>query len=110
MLVPENRFYEIAMDFVGPFPTSCGVDMIWVITDRLTNYVKIEPLKSTATAPEIANLFYQTWYRQFGLPAAITSDRDKLFMSHFWKHLMKKLNIHLRMSTAYHPETNGSSE
>src|SRR5262245_25476247 len=31
-------------------------------------------------------------------------------MSHFWKHLMKKLDIHLRMSTAYHPETDGSSE
>ena len=31
-------------------------------------------------------------------------------MSHFWKQLMKKLKIHLRMSTAYHPETDGSSE
>src|SRR5262245_46586741 len=54
MPVPENRFIEIAMDFVRPFPTSHGFDMIWVITDRLTNYVKIKPLKSTATAPEIA--------------------------------------------------------
>jgi len=63
-----------------------------------------------ATAPKIANLFHRTWYRQFGLPSAITSDRDKLFMSHFWKQLMKKLKIHLRISTAYHSETDGSSE
>jgi len=60
MPILENRFSEIAMDFVGPFPTLCGYNMIWVITDRLTNYIKIEPLKSTAIAPEIANLFYQT--------------------------------------------------
>jgi len=98
------------MDFVGPLPVSRGFDCILVITDRLINYVKIEPLKTTATAPEVANLFYRTWYRQFGLPSAIASDRDKLFMSHFWKQLMKKLDIHLRMSTAYHPETDGSSE
>ena len=108
--VPENRFAEIAMDFIGPLPRSHGFDSIFVITDRLTNYVRIEPTNATATAPEIADLFYRTWYRQFGLPSAITSDRDKLFMSHFWKRLMKKMNIHLRMSTAHHPETDGASE
>jgi len=63
MPIPENRFSEIAIDFVRPFPTFHGYDIIWVITDRLTNYVKIEPLKSTATALEIANLFYRTWYK-----------------------------------------------
>jgi hypothetical protein len=108
--VPSARFREIAMDFIGPLPRSCGFDMAILITDRLTDYVKIEPTNTTATAPEIANLFYRTWYRQFGLPSAITSDRDKLFMSRFWKELMKKVDVHLRMSTAYHPETDGSSE
>jgi hypothetical protein len=80
------------------------------MTDRLTNYVKIEPLKSTATAPEVADVFYRSWYRQFGLPSAITSDRDKLFTSGFWKALFEKLDVHLRMSTSFHPETDGSSE
>src|SRR5579859_8001982 len=98
------------MDFVGSLPRSLRFDSIIVITDRLTNYVKIEPTKTTATAPEITELFYKTWYRQFRLPAAITSDRDKLFVSRFWKELFKKVNVHLRMSTAYHPETDGSSE
>jgi len=110
MPIPENGFSEITINFVRPFSTSCRYDIIWVITDRLTNYVKIEPIKSTVTALEIANPFYQTWYRQFGLPTAITSDRDKLFIDHFWKHLMKKLDIHLCMSTVYYPETDGSSE
>ena len=110
MPIPNERFAELAMDFVGPLPKAKGFDTILVMTDRLTNYVKIEPTTSTATAPMIADLVYRSWYRQFGLPSAITSDRDKLFVSKFWKELFKKIDIQLRMSTAYHPETDGSSE
>src|SRR5580704_10048423 len=110
MPIPSKRFSEIAMDFVGPLPKSKGYDMILVITDRLTNYVKIEPTYTTATAVQTAELVYKSWCRQFGIPTAITCDRDKLFTSKFWKELFKKLHVHLRMSTAYHPETDGSSE
>jgi hypothetical protein len=110
MPIPNQRFTELAMDFVGPLPKVKGFDTILVMTDRLTNYVKIEPTTSSATAPAIADLVYRSWYRQFGLPTAITSDRDKLFVSKFWTELFKRLDVQLRMSTAYHPETDGSSE
>jgi uncharacterized protein YuzE len=108
--VPTARFLEIALDFVTSLPLSKGFDTALIMTDRLTNYCKIEPLKSTATAQNVAELFYRTWYRQFGLPNAITSDRDKLFTSGFWKELFRKIAVHLRMSTSFHPETDGSSE
>ena len=79
--VSSNRFLEIALDFVGPLPESNGHDCILIMTDRFTDYVLIEPTVTRATAPEIALLFYKTWYRRFGPPTAITSDRDKLFVS-----------------------------
>jgi hypothetical protein len=110
MPIPEGRLLEIALDFVGTVPKSHGYDMILGMTDRLTGYVRLEPVQSTATAEQIAKVFYSSWCRTFGLPNAITSDRDKLFTSHFWKELCKKLRIHLRMSTSFHPETDGSSE
>src|SRR5438045_2208794 len=59
--VPHKRFSDIAMDFVGPFPKSNGYNMILVIRYRLTNYVRIEPIHSTATAPDIALLVHSTW-------------------------------------------------
>ena len=108
--VPSNRFLEITLDFIGPLPESNGYDCILIMMDRLTDYVLIEPTITTATAPEIALLFYKTWYCRFGLSSAITSDHDKLFLSRFWQKLFKKLKVHLRMSTAFHPETDGSSE
>ena len=100
----------MALNFVAPLPKSKGFDSVLIMTDRLTNYCKIEPLKTTATAQDVAELFYRTWYRQFGLPNAITFDRDKLFTSGFWKGLFKKIAVHLRMSTAFHSETDESSE
>ena len=110
MPVPLNRFSELALDFVGTLPKSDGFDTILGMTDRLTDYVKLEPVHSTATAQQIADVIYRSWYRQFGMPEAITSDRDKLFASKFWKELFKKAKVQLRMSTSYHPETDGSSE
>ena len=72
---------------MGPVTISNGFDTILVMTDRLTDYVKMEPTHSTATAQDIVMLVYTSWYCQFGLPKAITSDWDKLFTSKFWKEL-----------------------
>ena len=108
--IPENRFAEIAIDFVGPLAKCKGYDTLLVMTDRLTNYVRIEPTYQTATAENVATLMYKSWYRHFGLPEAITSDRDKLFTSKFWRQLHSLIGTNLRMSTSHHPETDGSSE
>lgn len=45
-----------------------------------------------------------------GLPTEIISDRGKLFLSKFWRALHKLTNVSLKMSSAYHPETDGTSE
>jgi hypothetical protein len=50
------------------------------------------------------------WYCENGLPLEIISDRDKLFVAKFWKALHKLTGVKLKLSTAYHPETDGSSE
>ena len=51
-----------------------------------------------------------TGYCENGLPADIISDRDKLFISKFWKALHKLTGVKLKLSTAYHPQTDGTSE
>jgi hypothetical protein len=47
--------------------------MILGMTDRFTGYVKIELVNTAATAIEIEDIVYRSWYRQFGLLEAITT-------------------------------------
>jgi hypothetical protein len=49
-------------------------------------------------------------YKLHGLPKSIVSDRDVLFTSTFWQHLNKLIGTQLRMSSAYHPQTDGATE
>ena len=46
----QDQFADIAIDFIGPIPECNGFDMLLLMTDRLTNYVRIIPTRSTATA------------------------------------------------------------
>jgi len=34
MPIPQERFTEITMDFIGPLPKSKGFDMLLLMTDR----------------------------------------------------------------------------
>jgi hypothetical protein len=55
-------------------------------------------------------LFFNHWYCENGLPKDIISDRDKLFILKFWCALHKLTGVKIKLSSAYHPETDSSSE
>lgn len=108
--IPAARGDAIAMDFVGPLPEDDGFDGILTITDRLGADIRVVPIRMDMTAEDVAEVFFDQWYCENGLPLSIVSDRDKLFMSRFWKSLHHISGIRLTPSTAYHPQTDGSSE
>jgi len=108
--VPDARFDSVAIDFIGPLPPDDGFDTIITMTDRLGADIRIIPSHTTISAEQFASLFFDHWYCENGLPDNIVSDRDKLFMSKFWKALTKLTGVKLKMSTAYHPQTDGTSE
>lgn len=108
--VPKRRFASVAMDFVGPLPEDEGHNCILTITDRLGADLRIVPCRTDMTASECAQLFFDNWYCENGLPLDIVCDRDKLFVSKFWDALRKLSGVRLCMSTSYHPESDGSSE
>ena len=49
-------------------------------------------------------------FRHHGLPDDIISDRGPQFISKFWKHLMEALNVSCKLSSSYHPQTDGQTE
>ena len=80
------------------------------MTDHLGSDVCIIPTTTRATAEDTALLVFNHWYCENGLPLIFVSDRDKLFMPHFWKVLFQLSGVKLKMSSGYHPQTDGSRE
>ena len=99
------------MDFVTQLPeTSKGYDALMVVVDRLTRMTVLIPTYTHVTAPEAARLFFEHVFTRYGMPTSIVSDRDPRFTGNFWQHLYKCLGTKLRMSSAYHPQTDGLTE
>ncbi|GKB25751.1 putative mitochondrial protein [Tanacetum coccineum] len=105
--IPERVWTEVTMDFIEKLPISGGKSVIMVVVDRLTKYAHFMALSHPFSASQVAQVFMDNVYKLHGLPESIVSDRDKVFMSGFWKALFAELKVKLKFSTAYHPQTDG---
>ena len=112
--LPSRRFEIISIDFVTGLPkTERGYNCILTITDKFSRLVRLVPMLSGETessAEEVARLFVDNWWRQFGVPAKIISDRDTRFTSKFWSEFVRLVGSRAAMTTSFHPQANGQAE
>lgn len=109
--IPEHKWESVGIDFITNLPTTAdGHDAIMVCVDRLTKMVHATPTCTTADAPAVAQLYYDTVTRLHGIQTSIISDRDPRFTSRFWEELTKLWGTKLGRSTAFHPQTDGQTE
>lgn len=109
--VPVWPWDDISMDFVVGLPrTQRGKDAIWVKVDRFSKSAHFIPIRTTNSASDLAPFYVREIVRLHGVPKTIVSDRDAKFVSKFWESLQSALGTQLRLSTAFHPQTDGQSE
>ena len=72
--------------------------------------VHLVPSRVNYNAVQVAELIFAEVYRLHGLPKRIISNRDMLFTSKFWQKLNQLIRIKTHLSSAYHPESDGSTE
>ena len=108
--VPRKPWQHIAMDFIEGLPQSGPFNCLLVVVDRFSKYAHFIPLAHPYTASKVASLFVDHVYRLHSLPETITSDPDPVFTSKFWKDLFQAIGTELKLSTAYHPATDGQTE
>ena len=112
--VPTYPWESIGVDFVGPLPESGNrdgfFDSITVVICLLTSMVHLIPSRTNYNASQIAELMFEHIYKAHGLPRNIISDRDVLFTSIFWRRLNNLIGTKMRMSSAYHPQSDGATE
>ncbi|GAU47917.1 hypothetical protein TSUD_404700 [Trifolium subterraneum] len=88
LFIPEWKWDSIAMDFVGGLPkTAKGNEVIWVVVDRLTKSAHFIAIKIGTLVPKLAEIYVEQIIR-----------------------LHEALGTKLRLSSAYHPQTDGQSE
>ena len=68
------------------------------------------PTKKDISAEETAIIIIREVVRLHGIPKDIITDRGPQFVSRFWSHLFKGLGTKVKLSSAYHPQTDGQTE
>jgi len=108
--VPAERWWDISIDFITDLSLSSGFDSIMVVKDRLSKQAHFVPTHKCIDAPKTADLFLQHVFRLHGSPRSIVSDRGPQFVSTFWRRFHSLLGTSTNLSSAFHPETDGSTE
>ena len=108
--IPERPWKHISMDFHELPKDHGGYDAVMILVDHFGKRPISIPCYKTTTAKEAAWLYIQYPYQIYGPPDTIVSDRRPQFISAFWDEFTCILGIKLKLSTAYHPQTDGQTE
>jgi transposase InsO family protein len=113
--VASTAWRHFSLDFVTDLPLSKDpqgneYDSILVLVDRFTKYVRYLPVSKAITAQGIADLLLKQCFLKQGPPDTLLSDRGSVFTSQFWSDICYHLKVNHRLSTAFHPQTDGQTE
>ena len=107
---PDRPWKSISMDFITDLPKSEGNDAILIVIDRLRKMAHFLPCTKEIDTWQFSELFMRQIFRLHGLPKDIITDQGSIFTSDLWKETTKQLGIERRLSTAFHPQTDGQTE
>ncbi|KOM28668.1 hypothetical protein LR48_Vigan561s005800 [Vigna angularis] len=97
------------IDFMGPFPVSFGFSYILLAVDYVSKWVEAKATR-TNDARVVVDFVRSHLFCRFGVPRAIVSDQGTHFCNRSMQGLLKKYGVTHRVSTRYHPQTNGQAE
>jgi len=111
--VPQSNrpFAQIAMDLITDLPKSKSFDSILSMVDHgLTKRIILIPTTKGVTLEGIVTLLMDNLFRRFGIPDKVISDRDPQFIAKSMKAFLQGLGIKQATSTAFHLQSDGTTE
>ena len=112
--VPEGPWTDISLDFVTGLPPSArrgtAYDALLVVVDRFSKMIRLVPCGIDIAAEELGEILVEEIFSKYGLPKSIISDRGPILTSEYWGTMCYHLAVKRRLTTAFHPQTDGQTE
>ena len=102
---PQKTWTHLTVDFITKLLVVAGKDAILLVCDRLSKMTYF-----VATTEGLARLFRDNVWKLHGLPESVVSDRGPQFTVELTKELNRMLGIKTKLSTVFHPQTDGQTE
>lgn len=112
----EKPFHTVTMDFITDMPpakdpyTGKTYDAVLVLVCKLSKFARYIPTTKNLDAEGLADVLWREHICQEGMMRSIISDRGSLFTSRFWTNLCWHLGAKRKLSTAFHPQSDGQTE
>ena len=102
---------RVSVDLITNLPPSRSYDLVMVVVDHgLTKGVILCPWNKNIDAARVAKLFFLHVFSHYSLHDKCISNRGPQFASAFARELARLLKYNLKLSLAYHPQTNRETE
>ena len=106
---PSGPWKDVTMDFTE-MPESLGYNYILMVVDWFSKEAVFVLCTKEETTYSTTELFRDHVWCQHGFPSTVVSDHGSVFASNFLGELYKLLGIKRKISTAFHPQTDGQTE
>ena len=111
--VPSKPFTHITLDWVLVQPSAGRKnkhDSLLNVIDRFTKYAIVIPCSKASGTHVMCEALWKEVFAVYGLPESITGDRDTRLTAKEMRALCRFLTVQMKLSVAYHPQTDGQSE
>jgi len=108
--VLEKPWTHLTVDFITKLPVVAGKNAILVVCDRLSKMTHFVATTEGTSAEGLARLFRDNVWKLHRLLESVVLDRGPQFAVELTKELNMILGIKMKLSTAFHPQTDGQTE
>jgi len=108
--VLKKPWSHLTVDFITKLLVVAGKDAILVVCDRLLKMTHFVATTERTSAEGLARLFRDNVWKLHRFPESVVSDRGPQFAAELTRELNRMLGIKTKLSTAFHPQTDGQME
>jgi len=108
--VPKKPWSHLTVDFIMKLPVVAEKDAVLVVCDRLSKMTHFVATTEGMSAERLVRLFQDNVWKLHRLPESVVSDRGPQFAAELTKELNRMLGIKTKLSTAFHPQTDGQTK